>query len=219
MSTAGYCYHPNVCEHQKQKVTTPPTADQETTREVKVLTVRVKLLNLVRLLPNWCTPVAVSVEGGSHGDLLVSIEGELALIRPDKNGTAYVLMSNATGWTRKLDRDTPLGEAMEVEVLLDMAPASVNVISDQVNHSPSDEAHRQQKLESILDYDLEHLSSEEANANKSEMLKLYDAFVLEDGERGETDLTSFNIDTGDAPPKKQPSRRILLLPEKKLTSK
>ena len=146
--------------------------------------------------------------GGSHGNLLVSIEGEPALIRPDKNGTAYVLMSNARGWTRKVDRDTSLGEAMEVEVLLDMAPASVNVISDQVDHSPSDAAHRQQKLESILDNDLEHLSSEEANAIKSEMLKLHDAFVLEDGECGETDLTRFNTDTGDAPPKKQPSRRI-----------
>ena len=195
-------YHPNVCERQNQKVTTPPAVDQETTEEVKVPTVRVKLLNSVRLLPNWCTPVAVSVEGGSHGDLLVSIEGEPALIRPDKNGTANVLKSNATGWTRKLDRDTPLGE---VEVLLDMAPASVNVISAP---SPSNAADRQQKLESILDDDLEHLSSEEANAIKSEMLKLHNAFVQEDGEPGETDLTRFNIDTGDAPPKKQTSQRI-----------
>ena len=146
----------------------------------------------------------MSVEGDSHGDLLVNTEGEPVLIRPNKNGTAYVLMSNATGWTGKLVRDTPLGEAMEVEVMLDMAPASVNVISDQVDHFPSDSAHCQQKLEAILD-DLEHLSSEEANAIKSEMLKLHDAFVLEDGERGEYNLTRFNIDTGDAPPKKQPS--------------
>ncbi len=35
----------------------------------------------------------------------------------------------------------------------------------------------------------------------------HEAFVLEDGERGETDLVQFQIDTGDAPPKRQPLRR------------
>ena len=40
------------------------------------------------------------------------------------------------------------------------------------------------------------------------MLELHLAFVLEDGERGETDLTHFNIDTGEAQPMKQPARRI-----------
>ena len=40
------------------------------------------------------------------------------------------------------------------------------------------------------------------------MLKLHAALVLEDGERGETDLTRFSIDTGDAQPRKQPARRI-----------
>ena len=37
------------------------------------------------------------------------------------------------------------------------------------------------------------------------MLKLHAALVLEDGERGETDLTRFSIDTGDAQPRKQPA--------------
>ena len=40
------------------------------------------------------------------------------------------------------------------------------------------------------------------------MLKLHAAFVLEDGERGETDLTRFNINTGSAQPRKQPARWI-----------
>ncbi len=35
----------------------------------------------------------------------------------------------------------------------------------------------------------------------------HEAFVLVDGERGETDLVQFQIDTGDAPPKRQPLRR------------
>ena len=40
------------------------------------------------------------------------------------------------------------------------------------------------------------------------MLQLHAAFALEYGERGETDLTRFNIDTGDAQLKKQLARRI-----------
>ena len=52
------------------------------------------------------------------------------------------------------------------------------------------------------------MSHEEANAIKSEVLQLHAAFVLEDGERGETNLTRLNIDTGDAQPKKQPAHRI-----------
>lgn len=92
--------------------------------------------------------------------------------------------------------------------MVDMAPASVNVVSGRTNPPADDEACRQQKLEAILFDDLRHLSHEEANAITSEVLQLYAAFALRDGERGETDLARFNIDTGDAPPKKQLSRRI-----------
>ena len=92
--------------------------------------------------------------------------------------------------------------------MLDMAPASVNVVSGRANPPAKDVTCRQQKLEAILDDDLRHLSYEEANAIKSEVLQLHATFVLEDGERGETNLTRFNIDTGDAQPKKQLARRI-----------
>ena len=35
----------------------------------------------------------------------------------------------------------------------------------------------------------------------------HDVFSLEDGERGETDLVQFHIDTGEAIPHRQPVRR------------
>ena len=38
----------------------------------------------------------------------------------------------------------------------------------------------------------------------------HDVFSLEDGERGETDLTEMVIETGDSPPRKVPARRMLL---------
>ena len=39
-------------------------------------------------------------------------------------------------------------------------------------------------------------------------MQCHQAFCLEDGERGETDLVQLEIDTGDAPPKQQCPRRI-----------
>ena len=40
------------------------------------------------------------------------------------------------------------------------------------------------------------------------LAKNHMAFCLDEGERGETDLVQLHIDTGDAPPKKQPPRRM-----------
>ena len=57
----------------------------------------------------------------------------------------------------------------------------------------------------------------EANTIKSEVLKLHTAFALEEGERGKTDITEFMIDTGEAPPKKQPARRVPLTVREKVT--
>ena len=45
---------------------------------------------------------------------------------------------------------------MEVEVVLDMAPAAVNVVSGQPSPSADNVACRQQKLGAILDDDLRH---------------------------------------------------------------
>ena len=53
-----------------------------------------------------------------------------------------------------------------------------------------------------------------AEAEKSKLLNFledhYEAFSLEDGECGETDLVELEIDTGDAKPKKQRMRRMAI---------
>ena len=121
------------------------------------------------------------VEGDSKGDLLADIRGEPALIHPDENGTARVLLCESTGFTERLDGGTILGEAVEVEVMLDMAPASVNMISGRTNPPAKDVTCRQQKLEAILDHDLRHLSHEDANAITSGETQLHAAIALEDG--------------------------------------
>lgn len=201
-------YHPDVFSDKQPDPASPSEDKPRETKDGKVPTIRVKLLNSARLLPNRSTTVAVCVEGDRGGDLLVDVGGEPALIHPDEEGTAYVLMSNTTGFTQKLEKGTNLGEAIEVEVVLDMCPASVNIVSEQSPSFPVEVTIRQQKLSSILEEDLKHLCTEEGDRLKNEILKLHSAFVLEEGERGETDLTLFNIDTGEAQPVKQPARRI-----------
>ena len=174
-------------EHQRPEGTALPKSDEASQSKTdeedkaKVPTVHVKLLNSACLLPNQCTPVQVVVEDDSEGDLLADIRDEPALIYPDENGTACILLCESTGFTERIDEGTMLGEAVEVEVMLDMAPASVNVVFGRTNPLAKDVTCRQQKLKAILDDDLRHLSHEEANAIKSEVLQLHAAFALEDG--------------------------------------
>ena len=42
----------------------------------------------------------------------------------------------------------------------------------------------------------------------STLTDMHEAFCLQEGERGETELVQFHINTGDAEPKRQPPRRV-----------
>ena len=60
--------------------------------------------------------------------------------------------------------------------------------------------------------------TQEENTQLSGLLMGYHkVFSLEDGERGETDLVEFKIDTGDAIPKRQAVRRIPLAARQEIT--
>ena len=59
----------------------------------------------------------VFVEGDSEGDFIVDIRGEPALIQPDENGIAHVLLSEATGFTKRPEEGTTLGEAIGIKVI------------------------------------------------------------------------------------------------------
>ena len=199
-------YHPEVEDWKRRRAVSHQKPSSET--GVKVPTVRVKLLHSVRLLPSQATPVQVKAEHGKGKDLLVDIATEPALIHPDDEGTATLFLTNTTGLTRQLDEGTYLGEAVEVEIVDDVMPASVNLVED-CGHVPVDTGiARRQQLKDILKEDLKHLPIDQSEAIISAVSDLHAAFALEEGERGETDLTQFQIETGDATPKRQPARRI-----------
>ena len=52
------------------------------------------------------------------------------------------------------------------------------------------------------------LSPDESSKLNKVLCAYHDIFSLEEGERGETDLVEFAIDTGDSIPSKQPARRV-----------
>ena len=60
---------------------------------------------------------------------------------------------------------------------------------------------RQQQLKKILMQSRECLSQEEVSQLSELLIGYHEVFSLEEGERGETDLIEFKIDTGDAIPK------------------
>ena len=67
---------------------------------------------------------------------------------------------------------------------------------------------RKDKLCTLVDSGESALVSHEREQLKVTLREYHTIFSLEENERGETDLIQFEIDTGDSPPKKQPTRYV-----------
>ncbi len=80
----------------------------------------------------------------------------------------------------------------------------------QAREQREEEARVRKRLEKLKSSLIENLDlpAEEREHLSSLLLSRHEGFALEEGERGETDLMQFQINTGDAPPKKQPFRRV-----------
>ena len=74
---------------------------------------------------------------------------------------------------------------------------------------PEERLHlRKEKLLKLMEGECSRLHGEEKEKLEAFLLQHHDAFALDDKECGETDLIQFEINTGDALPKKQPLRRM-----------
>ena len=67
---------------------------------------------------------------------------------------------------------------------------------------------RRQRLADMLKEQNMALGESQRKVLESALTNLHEAFCLHEGERGETELVQFHIDTGDAEPKRQPPRRV-----------
>lgn len=149
------------------------------------------------------------------------LQVEDALLKPTPEGFAQLLVTNPSGYSQSAVRGIVLGEAVEATVIqpeethLSAQAYAVTVEGSHGTVAREDCAEgtsalkeRRQKLLNLLG---EHdLPAPEKTALQKSLTDHCQAFCIEDGERGETDLIPMKIDTGDSHPVKQPVWRMPL---------
>ena len=199
--------------------------------EAQVPLVRVCLVQAVNMLPHQSIGVTVKLDG-NYGDsnnrnaLLVEPSSELteragvcleeALIKSSNDGLAYLVLSNTNGVSCHIDENTCVGVVHEVS-LVDPGTQTVQVqdgptVSRVETVGPGRGSHTDQRIQNLLtSVKVSGLLGPSQTVEFENFLSQYhDIFSLEDGERGETDLTEMTIETGDSPPKRVPARRMPL---------
>ena len=163
------------------------------------------------------------VEGTSALKNAAELEAEDAVVSPTREGLARIVLSNISGFTQVVDGGVVIGEATTVSV--EKPTQSVN-IKTITNDKETDVEESSAVVHRVRDgtADQEGKSCSEVIRttfsdkidtlphHKEQLLCLltehHSAFCLETGERGETDLVEFHIDTGNASPLRQHARRM-----------
>ena len=208
-------YHPSIIKPEKAKKMAKSSAI--------VPTVRVSLVQSLRLPPSHGALVSVELEGDpddlkqplivlNHEDVEreTGLTVEDVVITAPENGVAKLIVTNCSGFTQSVPRGTYLGEAEVAEVLATVEPDKNEPSSAEAvtvkRTTFSSEAWRREKLMETLE--LPDLPPPDLRLLREFLADHHDVFSLEDGERGETDLMDMEIDTGDASPRKQAPRRM-----------
>ena len=193
--------------------------------EEKVMpTITVKLISSLRLPSGQCAVVPVQVEGGREGEPLLfephstteqewGVDWSDTLLQPTADGRAQMVVANASGFTQRLSVGVELGRAVGVTVM-DTAnyglPTEPQLIHScevaKIDTSPDPTSRKTKLLEAIDKSEL--LSAEQADCLQNVLMDHHQAFSLEPGERGKTDMVQMEVDTGDAAPRRQPARRM-----------
>ena len=198
--------------------------DKEEEEKVMVPTITVKLISSLRLPSGQCAVVPVQIDGGREGEPLLfepdstteqewGVDWLDTLLQPTADGRAQMVVANASGFTQRLSVGVELGRAMGVTVM-DTAnsglPTEPQLIHScevaKIDTSPDPTSRKTKLLEAIGKSEL--LSEEQADCLQNFMMDHHQAFSLEPGERGETDMVQMEVDTGDAAPRRQPARRM-----------
>ena len=142
-----------------------------------------------------------------------------SLIDISENGCARILLTNPTGFTQKLKKRSWVGRAWEATCV---DPTTASDAAAEEEMEPSDkletigvlavtsetkDSSRKEKLAQKLAEVGPTLRWQDRDLLRQLLLDPHDAFAVEEGERGDTDLIQMSIDTGDAVPRKQPVRR------------
>ena len=169
----------------------------------------------------------VYVEHDPHFEYETGLSVDDVLLQPSREGLAQMVVSNPTAYTQVTDRGAILGEVIVVANVVEPSKLEHDPTahSDPSDLQPTDE-HGPDEFEEVRRVD----ANKDLAARKQKLLEVvpepelldpvqrqrldtflsdhHQAFCLDELERGETDLLQFQIDTGDAVPKKQHARRM-----------
>ena len=205
-------YHPQVEIWRDRKKMNPPEDEKAI-----VPMVRVRLVESLHLPTYHGLVVPVDLvskdfdptqlyclEAGTIGS---SLSVEDTLVCPDPNGRAFIAVANSTGYSEAMEKGTEIGVATPVHVVEPdhtLDPASVNTV-----YTVEQSVERKAQLAECIDIESPEVTGSEGRQELLDVITdFHEAFSLSSTDRGETDLVEFQIDTGDARPKKLPIRRM-----------
>ena len=226
-------YHPSIETQLSEKKATP-----------EVTTVCVRLVGSARLPPQQTTLVSVQVEGHCSPENPMLVEPAMSfsdgegeglyfsdsLVTVSTDGCAQLLLTNPTGFTRKLDGGIQIGSATEAVRVEPEVPGDngipVSDIEPELGKSlrggegedsdvgvfamatdDSDNSDRKRRLAHALAEVGPTLTWQQKDSLCQLLLAQHQGFALDEGERGNTDVIQMSIDTGDATPRRLPLRR------------
>ena len=227
-------YHPDVQQWRGGRKQPQPTEDAK----VPTVRVKLVQSIQLSPLQSAVVQVHVDTRGDSdpvyveHDPTFVEETGlcvDDTLLQPDKEGLACLIVSNPSAYTQVADRGVTLGEVIEAAVVrpgesqdpeedpvwqedtLELQSREEKPVLSGVEvrrvHTDEDIRRRKEKLREVIP-EPELLDPGQKQGLYDFLTDHHQAFCLDEHERGETDLVEFQIDTGDASPKKQPARRM-----------
>ena len=191
-------------------------------KEVKVPRVTVRLVTSLRLLSRTSAIVPVQVknyEQMHQGTVLFQENSRMlehtgvvnasGIMQPDSRGIAYVVVENHSGYTESLEESTEIGTVGKADIVTpqDTLPIQAATTVHRIRTEEENE-HRKAKLKESLGIERSDLPPEHRTQLLEMLASFHDAFSLAEEERGETDWVQFEIDTGEARPKRFPLRQM-----------
>ena len=213
-------YHPSVKPHAKRSQNTNESS-KSTMTEVRIPTVTINLVESVRILPGQSSVAKIQLDTYSiEGPVLLQqteVTEKLGLyinegiVQPTCEGEALAVITNHSGFTQKLSAGTTIGTAEEADMV--EVPSKSNYVMEESNvgdvwtvTGEEADSRGQRLLELVGKPEL--LNAEQLTGLGQFLSRHNQAFSLEPGERGETDLVQLEIDTQTAIPKRQSARRM-----------
>ena len=192
--------------------------------------VSVRLVHCLRLPAGYSAVVPVTADGAPPDRLKMlepypSLHDELGLEIADgvlqftNMGEAHVVITNNSGFTQRVDSGKHLGQVVDAVVVdggdaSTLGDESLAVVSSPLDDGLCavvrvDEIDNERKRKLLEMMEMTGICDREEGARlKDFLVEHHEAFSIDPGERGESDLVRMEVDTGDATPRRQPVRRL-----------